>query len=225
MLARDANLLLLGLVGASAVACIAGGYANRLVVVYVFKPLTMLCVLILAIQTGGGGAPPLYRGLVLAGLLFSLAGDVFLMLPSDRFVAGLASFLVAHLLYVAAFASDGAAAGPLLVLLPYAALGLLAYAWLRPGLGRLGVPVAGYVAAIATMTGLATARWLGAPGAATALACAGAVLFLLSDALLAANRFRVPFAAAQALILGSYFTGQCLIALSNGVGEALLGGA
>jgi uncharacterized membrane protein YhhN len=224
MLASDANLLLLVLVAASAVTCIAGGYANRLVVVYVFKPLTMLWVLVLAVQTGEG-VPPLYGGLVLAGLLFSLAGDVLLMLPSDRFLAGLASFLVAHLLYVAAFASDGAAAGPLVVLLPYAALGALAYAWLRPGLGRLGLPVAGYVAAIAAMTGLATARWLGAPSAASALACAGAVLFLVSDAVLAANRFRVPFASAQALILGTYFTGQCLIALSTGVGEALLGGA
>lgn len=224
MLGREANLLLLALCAASALVCIAGHYLDRRALVYVFKPLTMVWVLALAVQAGGDTPSP-YRALVCAALLFSLCGDVLLMLPSDRFLAGLASFLVAHLLYVAAFASDGGLAGPPLALLPYAAAGVLAYAWLRPGLGRLRAPVACYVAAIVAMTGLATARWLGASEPASGLACAGAVLFLVSDAVLAADRFRTPFAAAQGLLLASYFSGQCLIALSTGVGEALLSGA
>jgi len=70
--------------------------------VYLCKPLTTAAIIgcaWLAPQPATDG----YRALVLAGLVFSLAGDVFLMLPRDLFRAGLASFLVAHLLYVAAF--------------------------------------------------------------------------------------------------------------------------
>ena len=224
VLGHAANLLLIALTAASALLCIGGHYLGRPWLVYVFKPLTMVWVIALAVQADGA-TTPLYVGLVIAGLLFSLTGDVFLMLPSDRFVQGLASFLVAHLFYVVAFASDGGAAGPPLALLPYAVAGGLAYAWLRPGLGRMGLPVACYVVAICAMAGFALARWLGAPGPGTLLALVGASLFVISDAVLAANRFRTPFSAAQALILSTYFAGQCLIALSTGVGPALLRGA
>lgn len=223
MLPRDANLLLLALVAVSALACIASDYAGRRVFVYVFKPLTMVWVLALAGQTGAGVEPG-YGGLVVTALLFSLAGDVLLMLPSDRFAQGLASFLVAHLVYVAAFWADGGGSGPLLGPLPFVVAGALAYAWLLPGLGRLRIPVAVYVAAIAAMAGLATMRCLALPSTGALLACAGATLFVVSDAALAANRFRTPFAAAQAVVLGTYFSGQCLIALSTGVGQVLLGG-
>src|SRR3954454_4551267 len=49
-----------------------------------------------------------------AALLFSLAGDVFLMLPGDRFVPGLASFLLAHVLYAVGFLVGGVGALALL---------------------------------------------------------------------------------------------------------------
>ncbi len=219
--ALHAGLVLLAAV--SALACIVGELGERRTIVYLFKPGTMLVVIALALL-GGDGASETYRHLVLAGLFFSLAGDVFLMLPDDRFVPGLASFLVGHLFYVAAFAGDGGAAGPWLALLPFAGAGVLVYAWLWPGLGRLGVPVAVYVLAIAAMAGFATARWLDAGSVGAFLASAGAVLFVVSDSALAANRFRHPFALAPVVVLGTYFGGQCLIALSTGVGEALLGG-
>ena len=65
--------------------------------VYLFKPLTMAFILLMAVRAGW---PDLsrYKVAILAGLVCSLAGDVFLMLPSDRFIAGLVSFLLAHLL-------------------------------------------------------------------------------------------------------------------------------
>ena len=62
---------------------------------YVFKPLTLIPILGLAL-TAPPARPPRYRWGIVAGLLFSLAGDVLLMLPSDRFLAGLLSFLAAH---------------------------------------------------------------------------------------------------------------------------------
>jgi uncharacterized membrane protein YhhN len=221
---NDTNVALIALTAVSALLCIGGHYASRPVLVYVFKPLTMVWVLALAAQSSGA-TPAFYTALVVVALLFSLAGDVFLMLPSDRFIPGLASFLVAHIFYLLAFAVDGGAEGPLLSLLPVGVLGGLMYAWLRPGLGRMRVPVACYVLAIVAMAGFALARWLDAPSAGTQLAWVGAGLFVVSDAVLAANRFRTPFPAAQAVVLSTYFAGQCLIALSTGVGQALIEGA
>ncbi len=72
---------------------------------YIFKPLTT--VLILAIAAADGTPPSgYYQWMIVTGLFFSLAGDIFLMLPGDRFIAGLASFFVAHVVYIAAFAPD-----------------------------------------------------------------------------------------------------------------------
>jgi uncharacterized membrane protein YhhN len=74
--------------------------------VYLFKPLATLCL------TGIAATTPVpvsetYRAFVVLGLLCSLAGDVALMLPRDRFVPGLLSFLLAHICYIAGFVSLG----------------------------------------------------------------------------------------------------------------------
>lgn len=77
--------------------------AGRRWQVYIFKPLATLLLLALALSLPATSAG--YRLAVLCGLVFSTAGDIFLMLPRDRFVAGLASFLIAHLFYNAEGAS------------------------------------------------------------------------------------------------------------------------
>ena len=72
--------------------------------VYLFKPLTMICIILIAL-VAESRVSSFYKYMIVAGLVCSLVGDIFLMLPSDRFVPGLLSFLVAHLFYIAAFAS------------------------------------------------------------------------------------------------------------------------
>jgi uncharacterized membrane protein YhhN len=213
--------ILCGLLPASAVACIACHYAGRRVGVYIFKPLTMLLALALALHPEASASG--YRSLVVAGLVASLAGDVLLMLPRDRFAAGLASFLLAHLLYVAAFAPAAGLTHPGLLLV-FAGAGAATYALLHARLGRMRLPVLVYVAALAAMAWQAGARWLELRETGALLAFLGAALFVVSDAALAWNRFRRPFRAAQAVVLGTYFPAQWLIALSAGVGEALLRG-
>lgn len=184
--------------------------------VYCFKPLTTsLLVLAATLQASAHG--PRYQLAVVTGLALSLAGDVFLMLPGDRFVPGLASFLLAHLAYVAAFSSGiPPGANPFLLLPALAAAALLIRVLWR-GLGRLRYPVLLYAAAIVLMVWQAWARgWeLRSPG--SALGAAGAALFMASDSLLALNRFRAPFAWAQAAIMATYVAAQALIALSVGV--------
>jgi uncharacterized membrane protein YhhN len=182
--------------------------------VYVFKPLTTALIIIVALQAKHPTAAA-YRPLVVAGLLCSLAGDVFLMLPRERFVAGLVSFLFAHLLYVAAFALDGGARPSAWAAAPLALYGALMLRLLWTQLGGLKVPVVVYVVAILLMAWLAASRWLALGDGGSASAFAGAVLFVASDSALAWNRFRGGFAGAQGLILGTYFPAQLLIAYST----------
>jgi uncharacterized membrane protein YhhN len=139
---------------------------------------------------------------------------VLLMLPSDRFAAGLASFLLAHLFYIAAFTHQaGFQLAPWALLPLLVAVGLV-YRRLSPGLGSLRVPVIVYMAVIVVMAWQALARCAVVPGAGPLLAAAGALLFATSDAALALARFRGAFRGSQALVYGSYFAAQWLIAVS-----------
>lgn len=202
------------LVLASAFLTIRAEYRGPARQVYVFKPLTVVLILSIALQPKCA-TTPLYRELIVAGLLCSLAGDVFLMLPRERFVAGLVCFLLAHVCYVAAFAAGGArafSAWGACALVVYGALMLRA---LWPGLGSLKAPVAVYVAVILLMAWQALNRWLGSGSQGGGLALAGALLFVASDSALAWNRFREKFRSAQAVVLGTYFAAQWLIALST----------
>jgi uncharacterized membrane protein YhhN len=221
MLHETVNLSLSLLVFASAIASIRAEMTGRRSAVYVFKPLTMLFVLALALQPSTSTSV-LYSWMIVGGLLFSLAGDVLLMLPSDRFAAGLASFLVAHLFYITAFASDAGFGSAPLALLPFALGSAALYPLLRPNLGRLEIPVLLYMLVIAVMAWQAVARWLAVGQLGALLASIGAVLFVISDAALALNRFHRPIPAAPLLKRSTYFSGQWLIAVSIGVGEALV---
>ena len=202
-------------IAASALLAIAGAYGiGGRNLHYLAKPLATTLVLLLALRAPRAGAPRLRQGIV-AGLLLSLLGDVLLMLPGDYFVAGLASFLLAHLCYLAAFSADvrlGARPGPFVVY-AVAALSMLALLWPRLP-GGLHAPVAVYVVVLATMAAQAAARARVLATPAAALAAIGAGCFVLSDASLAFDRFHTPFAAAPALLLATYWLAQGLIAAS-----------
>lgn len=179
------------------------------------KPLPALC---LALWAGTFGDR--YARFLTAGLVLSALGD--LLLEGDGlFLAGLAAFLLAHLAYVAAFWSETPALRPLRAL-PFLAYGVAAFAFLRPGLGAMAVPVAAYVTAICTMMWRAAAR-LGASPRGTAsgrAALLGAVLFAASDSLIALDRFHAPIAGVHYAIIVLYWAGQVGIASSAGRAEA-----
>lgn len=180
--------------------------------VYLLKPLTT--ILILAVAFALPASNPVYRGLVVAGLIFSLAGDIFLMLPRDLFLPGMISFFVAHLLYIAAFTHvTGWASASLALALP--ALFGVAVGWLLwPKLGALRLPVLAYIAAILVMAWQAVGRWQTLATPAAASAALGALLFVASDTALAWDRFRRQFHLAPAVVLATYYTAQLLIAWS-----------
>jgi uncharacterized membrane protein YhhN len=158
--------------------------------------------------------PAAYKTFVLAGLLCSLAGDIALMFPDKLFTAGLAAFLAAQVCYILAFKPGPERPVSAALLFPFLIYGLLMFRILAPSLGPLKFPVFVYVAAIAVMAGLAAGRFVERGGLQPLLAFAGAVLFLVSDSVLAYDRFAKKLGFAQAVILGTYFPAQILIALS-----------
>jgi uncharacterized membrane protein YhhN len=201
------------LAAASALLNIRAEYRGPRLQVYVFKPLTVVLVILIALQTTHWTTPN-YKLLIVAGLLCSLAGDVFLMLPRERFVAGLVGFLFAHLFYIAAFA-PGAWRPSVWTAAPLAVYGALMLGLLWPGLGKLKAAVLVYVAAILLMAWAALSRAAATIDDSGALAAVGALLFVASDSALAWDRFKREFKAAQAVILATYFAAQWLIALST----------
>lgn len=209
-------LISLLLVGFSAFQSIASRAAGHLALHFVFKPLTTSLIIMTALVLPDAVPSP-YKVLIVAGLTWSLAGDLFLMQVEDRFVLGLLSFLVAHILYVLAFALNGpwSAPGFLLVYLIIGAA-VLTILWRYLGSHRVAVLV--YVGFLLAMGWQAGGRWESLRTVGAALAALGAFLFMLSDGVLALNRFRLSVRHGDAVVLGAYFAGQWLIALSTGIG-------
>jgi uncharacterized membrane protein YhhN len=149
----------------------------------------------------------------IAAVVLSLAGDVFLMLPQDRFVPGLASFLLAHVAYTVGFALHGGdagdyALGAAIVVLAVAPLATRFLGALRRSGDRaLLAPVTIYIAAIAAMGASAIAS-------GNAWAIAGAALFITSDALIAETRFVAPRSWGRLAIMVTYHLGQTGLVLS-----------
>ena len=156
--------------------------------------------------------------LLVVALALSALGDYALSRDGDRaFLGGMAAFFAGHVAYIALFLGHGAdldilsdrllATGALVL----ATLGVLG--WLWPGLGSFRLPVAGYVAAILVM-GLAALSLPMTGGAPLILG--GAMAFMASDTILAAEKFRLapgtPSArAAPTLVWVLYWAAQALI--------------
>lgn len=163
-----------------------------------------------------------YRRMMLAGLACSLVGDMLLEAsPRGLFLPGLVSFLVAHVFYVLSYLTDARTLAPLRGLAAYA-YGAALLALLLRGLGPLTVPVAVYTAVICTMVWRAAARVGPADRRSAHVALLGAVVFTVSDSLIAVGRFgghlvAEPLRTSTAwrlAIMTTYWLGQWAIAAS-----------
>lgn len=218
---------MLGLVGIPFILGLADWYAvhkrNRQWE-YLFKPATLLVVIVWAIllaqarPTGWGWLAQFF----VAGLAFSLAGDVFLLLPDQKrfFVPGLLAFLLAHVCYIFGLNATLPPAGALVLLLPVGALWVLLIRAIVAGLraqGRTALvgPVAVYSVVISLMLFSAWAT-LFRPDwslAAQVLVSVGATLFFVSDALNAWERFVTPMTHGRLYVMVTYHLAQfCLAA-------------
>ena len=207
------TMVLSGLALVSAVLYMKAVYRGPRSQVYWFKPLTTALILSIALLAPD---PPsqLYKWLVVASLLCSLAGDIFLMLPGDYFIAGWGAFLLAHLGFIAAFISDNGpywSLWPLLVGLVYGVV-ILRFLW--PHLGRLRAPAAIYMLVILLMAWQAAGRIEQGSGLSAWLAFAGAIFFVASDSIMTINRFARPFHSARLIYMSAYYLALWLIAMS-----------
>lgn len=155
-----------------------------------------------------------YGQVLFAGLVLSWFGDMFLLGTSRQlFLAGLVSFLLAHIAYVIAFSIHGLNDKWLLTaFVPVAAISVFVTVWLAPYLpGDMIVPVRTYTFVISLMVIMA----FGAKGAGGPLLIpAGATLFYFSDLSVAAGQFIEPAFPNYVWGLPFYYTGQLLLALS-----------
>lgn len=179
---------------------------------YVCKPAALLALIVAAAALDPvAGADARQRWFV-AALVFSLLGDVLLMLPRERFVGGLSAFFVAHCCYLAGFWSRGPALVALLIAaaaagLAVGAIGTRILAAVRLRDRTLVGPVAAYMVVIGAM--LATALAVANP-----LAGVGAALFVASDSMIAWDRFVGKVAGASVLIMVTYHLGQAALVAS-----------
>jgi uncharacterized membrane protein YhhN len=180
--------------------------SDRQRVRHVSKPATLVALIGVAVTLDPTVSPGIRTAMVI-GLVFSLGGDVFLLLPEKWFVAGLGSFLVGHIAYVVAMqAAPTSVAGTLVGLavvgIGIALVGQRVVRGVAAGEHRQLVgPVIAYLAVISAMV-------VSAFGTEAAWAVVGASLFYASDATLAWNRFLTPLRWGPLAVIVTYHLGQ-----------------
>lgn len=157
--------------------------------------------------------------LFLAALFFCWLGDVLLMLQRDEifFIAGLIAFLTGHMLYIICYRNfrrvGTGLTGPQRIRFTFpivlAGTGLVTI--LFPYLGSLQIPVMVYALVITVMAMQALFRYGRTNSKSFTLVFAGAISFMLSDSLLAINRFMQPLPLAGLAIMFTYILAQYLI--------------
>lgn len=184
----------------------------------VSKPLILVSLLIYFISAGRHLKKNTFYLTILA-LFCSLLGDVFLLFEEHQsifFTLGLASFLIAHLVYAVIFFKKRNKSPSLtfwlvpLLLLIYGALFFL---YLKDSLGALKIPVIFYVLGISAMSIFAFRRKGSVSSLSFKLVFAGALCFVFSDSILAINKFALTVPLSNILIMGTYALAQYLITM------------
>lgn len=179
---------------------------------YFFKPLTTILIICLAYMQTTTFTPVHYW--VFGGLVFSLLGDIFLMLKKDYFLQGLIAFFIAHVAYVIAFTdTEGFEFNGWLLIFLLVYAGVL-IAVLNKHLGKLRIPVYAYATALTLMV-LTSYNFFQLSWHYMSLyAFVGALFFMVSDSILAYRRFVKEYVWSQPAILATYYIAQSMIALS-----------
>ena len=210
--------LLLAIVTAADIYAIVSGTAEFR---YITKPLLMPLLTLAYIL--GHDRKNIYSRLMISGLFFSWLGDIFLM-PEDNdgiyFIVGLSCFLTTHILYIFYFLKIWSAEKSffrqypfLLWLVGIYGAGLLYLLW--PYLGELKIPVSVYAVIICSMLIMALWQLKRIPWNIAGYFILGAGLFVISDSILAINKFRQPLPFAGILIMATYVAAQVMIVMGG----------
>ncbi|WP_295891001.1 lysoplasmalogenase [uncultured Vibrio sp.] len=155
-----------------------------------------------------------YSQFIVLGLLLSVLGDILLMLPKERFIAGLTFSLVSHLFYFSAFAGQITITFSPWLIAALLLIGVAVYRLIGNNLQSAAVPVVSYLIVILLMTWSATEYRAMGYNQSSAFAFTGAILFLLSYFVFAIDRFRESSRYSRQVVMITYYTAQIFIALS-----------
>ena len=171
---------------------------------FVIKAIPAISLAVLALITISGS-----RGkLLFASLLFCAAADIALELAAGKyFVAGLGLFLIAHILLIITFSRDFKFQKPkipvIVLLVVYSKM--MAFV-LTPSLKEMAIPVYIYMTAITLMGIFASLR-----ASKNDFTLYGAISFIVSDSVLAINKFMMPVVAVEHVVMITYYLALFLI--------------
>jgi len=174
---------------------------KRAEVEYLAKPAALVSLILFALA---GPSPSAW---LVTALVFSLLGDVYLMLPGNFFATGLAAFLLAHIAYIVDFHAAFAPRFLWLIALGIISSPITARIVRSVPQRPLGVAVATYIAVILLMAASAAAS-------GSLAAAAGALLFVASDSLIAWDRFVRPIPWGRTAVILTYHLGQLGLVLA-----------
>lgn len=192
---------------------------------YIAKPGVILALIAWLIINDGFEGQLLF---FIIGLIFSLTGDIALMLPKGSFIAGLILFLVAHIFYIIGFnvtiPQFSFAGFVILVLISINAIEIsrrIIMGCAAQGRDNLQIPVVIYTIVISLMVYSAlltlirpNSEWI---PLASLLVSFGAILFFISDALLSLNKFVTPVKNGNLFVIVTYHIAQITIILGAGI--------
>lgn len=179
--------------------------------VYITKPLIMIPILIFYfLQTQNQRS--FQDKLMLVAFFFSLMGDSFLMFQGERnFMFGLGAFLITHLFYIFIFIRKRLKMNKIYRFL-FLGFAVVMYLILKNKVNEsLLIPISFYMITISTMAISAAER--NANPESYRMVLMGAILFVISDSLIAINQFVNPIPFSTLLIMGTYVSAQYLIAV------------
>lgn len=213
-------------------AIVAAGYFSVLIAVilsretgidwlhYISKPLLMP-ILMYFFWINTKPMQSMFAKFIMGALALSWLGDIFMMFQGKEifFILGLGSFLLAHIFYIVSFTrrKDGKGKGFVLSqplwMFPFLIFGGGLYYWLYPDLGEMKAPVVLYATAITMMAITALDRKGRVNDLSFRYIFIGAVLFVISDSLIALNVFKGGLNYEAFFIMAFYCLAQWLIVL------------
>jgi uncharacterized membrane protein YhhN len=171
---------------------------------FAIKAIPAISLAVLALIT----ASRMTGKLLFVSLLFCAAGDVALELEAGKyFIVGLGLFLIAQIMFIVTFSRDfkmQRSRIPIIVILAIYALAIAAI--MTPSLREMAIPVYCYLVVITLMGIFAALR-----GAKNKFTLYGAASFIVSDSIIAINKFMMPVPAADYIVMITYYLALFLI--------------
>jgi uncharacterized membrane protein YhhN len=171
---------------------------------FIIKAIPAISLAVLALIT----VSRMTGKLLFVSLLFCAAGDVALELGTEKyFIVGLGLFLIAQIMFIVTFSRDfkmQRSRIPIIIILAIYALAIASI--ITPSLGEMTIPVYFYLVVITLMGIFAALR-----GAKNKFTLYGAASFIVSDSILAINKFMMPVPATDYIVMITYYLALFLI--------------